>query len=100
MDAAEPYKINLVFKEIEKPFNLTVRNSDEERILRTAVEMINASYEGYQKRVAGMDKVSYYAMVALLMSRRFIEVTEKNNDLEKSLENLEKEIAAYLNDNK
>ena len=93
MDAAEPYKINLAFKEIEKPFNLTVRNSDEERILRTA-------FEGYKKRLAGMDKVSYYAMVALLMTRRFIEVSEKKSEIEISLENLEKEISTYLNENK
>lgn len=100
MDAAEPYKINLAFKEIEKPFNLTVRNSDEERILRTAAEMINTSFEGYKKRLAGMDKVSYYAMVALLMTRRFIEVSEKKSEIEISLENLEKEISTYLNENK
>lgn len=100
MDAADRYKINLKFRAIEKPFNLTVKhNSDGEKILRKAAEMINNSFDEYKKRLAGMDNTSYYAMVALLMTRRYIETLEQKDNLESSLELLEKEIAAYLQEN-
>ncbi len=100
MDGAEYYKINLRFNDIEKPFSLTVRrNTDEEKIFREATSMINSYYDEYKKRIVGLDKTSYFAMVALLMARLYIETTNSKKELEDALAELEKEIVAYLENN-
>lgn len=101
MDATEQIKIKVRLNDIEQPFSLTVkRNSDEERIFREATKLINSYYNEYKNRISGLDTQSYYGMVAFLMARLYIEASESKKDLEASLARLEKEIVAYLNENK
>ena len=99
MDATESYKISLFFKDIKTPLVYPVKNSEEERILREAADMINSSYSKYKDKIAGMDNASYFVMVAILLARKLIKTTEEKISIEKELESLEKEIATYLKNN-
>ena len=99
--AAEHYKIKVLLNDIEQPFSLTVkRNSNEERIFRDATKMINAYYNEYKSRIKGLDSTAYYGMVALLMARMYIEASDAKKDLETALVQFEKEIVAYLEEQK
>jgi hypothetical protein len=47
-----------------------------------------------------MDSTSYYGMVALLTARLYIETSNAKKNIEATLGELEKELAAYLEQNK
>ena len=98
---SEYFKINVRLNDIELPFSLTVkRNTEEEKIFRDATKMINAYYNEYKSRFKGMDSTSYYGMVALLTARLYIETSNAKKNIEATLGELEKELAAYLDQNK
>lgn len=94
--AVEQYKIQIVLSDIEQPFSLTVKSTEEERIFREAGEMINAYYKEYKQRIKGLNSTAYYGMVAFLMARLYIESHESKTSLENALSNLEKEIKRYF----
>ncbi len=96
MDTAEHYKIHIKLNDIEQPFSLTVKNTEEERVFREAATMINSYYNEYKRRIKGLDNTSYYGMVAFLMARLYIEISESKKSLEKGLSDLEEEIKNYL----
>lgn len=101
MDVSEYFKIKVKLNDIEQPFSLTVkRNTEEERIFRDATKMINSYYNEYKSRIKGLDSTSYYGMVALLMARLYIETAGSKKELENELGDLEKELTAYLENNK
>ncbi len=91
-------RIKVQLNDIEQPFSLTVkRNSNEEKIFRDATKMINSYYNEYKTKIKGLDTTSYYGMVALLITRLYIESSTAQKGMEQRLKELEKEIAAYLN---
>ena len=101
MEASESYKIKLALNDIEQPFSLSVkRNTEEEKIFRDATKMINSYYNEYKSRIKGLDSTSYYGMVALLMARLYIETSGSKKELENGIGELEKELQAYLENNK
>ena len=101
MDVSEYFKINVKLNDIEHPFSLTVkRNTEEEKIFRDATKMINEYYNEYKSRFKGMDSTSYYGMVALLTARLYIETSNAKKNMEAMLGELEKELAAYLDQSK
>ena len=100
MEVSEYFKINVKLNDIDHPFSLTVkRNSEEEKIFRDATKMINTYYNEYKSRIKGMDSTSYYGMVALLTARLYIEASNDKKDLENTIAQIEKELAAYLEQN-
>ena len=100
MDVADLLRIKVQLNDIEQPFSLTVkRNTNEEKIFRDATKMINSYYNEYKTKIKGLDPTSYYGMVALLITRLYIESSAAQKELEERLKELEKEIATYLNDN-
>ena len=101
MDVSEYFKINVKLNDIEHPFSLTVkRNTEEEKIFRDATKMINSYYNEYKSRIKGLDSTSYYGMVALLIARLYIETSGSKKELENGIGELEKELQAYLENNK
>lgn len=101
MEASESYKIKLALNDIEQPFSLSVkRNTEEEKIFRDATKMINSYYNEYKSRIKGLDSTSYYGMVALLIARLYIETSGSKKELENGIGELEKELQAYLENNK
>ena len=101
MEASESYKIKLALNDIEQPFSLSVkRNTEEEKIFRDATKMINSYYNEYKSRIKGLDSTSYYGMVALLIARLYIETAGSKKELENGIGELEKELQAYLENNK
>ena len=101
MDVSESIKIKVTLNDIEQPFTLSVkRNTEEEKIFRDATKMINSYYNEYKSRIKGLDSTSYYGMVALLMARLYIEASGSKKELENGIGELEKELLAYLENNK
>ena len=101
MELSEYFKIKVTLNDIEQPFSLSVkRNTEEEKIFRDATKMINSYYNEYKSRIKGLDSTSYYGMVALLMARLYIETSGSKKELENGIGELEKELQAYLENNK
>ena len=101
MELSEYFKIKVTLNDIEQPFSLSVkRNTEEEKIFRDATKMINSYYNEYKSRIKGLDSTSYYGMVALLIARLYIETSGSKKELENGIGELEKELQAYLENNK
>lgn len=94
-------KIHLHLRDIEQPFSMHVRRDrDEEKLFRTATQMINKQYDDYKSKVKDLDSVSCYAMICLLFARLYLDSHTREQETKKLLQELEKEVVARLNKEK
>lgn len=78
-------------RDIEQPFSMHVRRDrDEEKLFRTATQMINKQYDDYKSKVKDLDSVSCYAMICLLFARLYLDSHTREQETKNYCKSLKK----------
>lgn len=94
-------KIHLQLRDIDQPFSMHVRrDKGEEKLFRTAADMINRQYDDYKSKVKDLDSTSCYAMICLLFARLYLDSNAREQETKKLLQELEEKVVARFDNKK